>query len=137
MEGDWSFEQRKRETLRFIQVFEVSRKVRTKYGWPVTQAVSLSPYRVRPIFYNAMLKAGGQRLKKSILNKGKVYLHCHPGSLPAYRGSTVYYYALLNRDAIGCSVIAMTEQLDHGPVLHHSEFTLVPTLDADWPPRVS
>ena len=39
----------------------------------------------------------GQILPTELLSDKKRILHCHPGKLPNYRGSTTIYYSILNK----------------------------------------
>ena len=44
-------------------------------------------------------------------------VHVHPGAVPTYRGSTCFYYSLLDTGTVGASMFFMEEQLDAGPTI--------------------
>ena len=60
--------------------------------------------------YNAEILKNKKILKKNII-------HCHPGLLPKYRGSTVFYYSMLEMNRIDVSVFKMTKNIDEGRIL--------------------
>ena len=60
--------------------------------------------------YNAEILKNKKILKKNII-------HCHPGLLPKYRGSTVFYYSMLEMNRIDVSVFKMTKSIDEGRIL--------------------
>ena len=53
---------------------------------------------------------------QNLLQKLKV-IHCHPGKLPEFRGSTTMYYSLLKTKKIHCSSILLNKDLDKGKIL--------------------
>jgi len=65
---------------------------------------------------------GGGILKKDILNSGPKFVHFHPGIVPFYRGSTCFYYAILNEDECGVTAYIMQEGLDTGPIIYQRKF---------------
>ena len=60
--------------------------------------------------YNAEILKNKKILKKNII-------HCHPGLLPKYRGSTVFYYSMLEMNRIDVSVFKITKNIDEGRIL--------------------
>lgn len=64
----------------------------------------------------------GTIVSAQVLATGEQFLHAHPGRLPDYRGSTTPYYSLLAEGRIFVSVIALTPEIDEGPVLACHEF---------------
>ncbi|MDP2736033.1 MAG: hypothetical protein Q8P12_07570, partial [bacterium] len=71
-------------------------------------------------------------LRQNLLDCGKRFLHLHPGRLPQYRGSTTFYYSLLEEKSLSCSAFLLSEALDSGPVLHVKHLSQVTTrLDID------
>lgn len=74
----------------------------------------------------------GTILRPEILSTGKVFLHVHPGWLPDYRGSTTIYYSILAGDNVACSVIAMIEEVDEGPVFYRRRFAPNKDTDLDY-----
>lgn len=67
---------------------------------------------------------GGVILGRDILNAGKKFIHAHPGSLPAYKGSTTFYYSYLLENKIFCSVLFLDKNIDNGPLLYQKEYEL-------------
>ena len=65
---------------------------------------------------------GGGVLKKDVLNSGPKFVHFHPGIVPFYRGSTCFYYAILNEDECGVTAYIMQEGLDTGPIIYQRKF---------------
>lgn len=57
-------------------------------------------------------------------------LHFHPGDLPAYRGSTTLFYALLQGDPVTVSALVLSPDIDAGPVLLKKRFAHPPRGDA-------
>jgi len=66
--------------------------------------------------------SGGGILKKEILGINTKFLHFHPGIVPEYKGSTCFYYSILDKNECGVSVIIMAEGLDTGDVVHQKTF---------------
>lgn len=60
---------------------------------------------------------GGQIVSERVLATGAPFLHLHSGWLPAYRGSTTLYYALLNDEPPGVTAILLDKAIDTGPVV--------------------
>ena len=67
--------------------------------------------------YNAELLINKNILKKNLI-------HCHPGLLPKYRGSTVIYYSLIEMRKIYVSIFNVTNNIDEGKVLFTKRFSL-------------
>ena len=61
--------------------------------------------------YNAEIIKNPKILKKNLL-------HCHPGLLPNYRGSTVIYYSLLSENKTYSTIFRMTKKIDKGAILY-------------------
>lgn len=62
----------------------------------------------------------GQIIKnKKLLNKNLI--HCHPGLLPKYKGSTTIYYSLLNENKIFVSLFRVSKKIDSGKILFISK----------------
>lgn len=53
-----------------------------------------------------------------------LWIHCHPGKLPVYRGSTCFYYSYLNDGTVSCSAFGMTPSLDDGEVFSQIDFLI-------------
>lgn len=69
---------------------------------------------------------GGIILKKDILSQGVSFYHAHPGIVPQYKGSTTFYYSMILRKKIGCSILKMSEKLDGGDVMFCREYNTPP-----------
>lgn len=65
---------------------------------------------------------GGVLLRRPLLESGKRFLHCHPGLVPRYRGSTTIYYSLLGEGQCGVTAFFMDEKIDQGPVVRRRSF---------------
>ncbi|AYD67202.1 methionyl-tRNA formyltransferase [Achromobacter sp. B7] len=75
---------------------------------------------------------GGQIVSDHLLALGPVFLHMHSGWLPAYRGSTTLYYALLNGDPPAVSALLLDKHIDTGPVVARREYPKPPAgIDVD------
>ena len=74
----------------------------------------------------------GKILKKNILQAGKKFLHVHPGTLPANKGSTTIYYSLLMNENPGASVILFNEGIDQGPILMIKNYQFDTAVDPDY-----
>ncbi len=65
---------------------------------------------------------GGGILKNSILNAGSKFIHLHPGIVPEYRGSTCFYYSILNENKCGVTAFFMDPNLDTGDIIFQKIF---------------
>ncbi|WP_438858443.1 formyltransferase family protein [Achromobacter spanius] len=75
---------------------------------------------------------GGQIVADHVLALGPVFLHMHSGWLPAYRGSTTLYYALLNGDPPAVSALLLDKHIDTGPVVARRQYPKPPAnIDVD------
>jgi len=63
------------------------------------------------------LFSGGGILKNEILQSGPKFVHFHPGIVPYYRGSTCFYYSIINDDNCGVTAYIMDEKLDAGDTI--------------------
>jgi methionyl-tRNA formyltransferase len=68
------------------------------------------------------LFTGGGILKKAILNAGPKFIHFHPGIVPNYRGSTCFYYSIINENNCGVTSFVMDEKLDTGDIIYQKKF---------------
>lgn len=66
--------------------------------------------------------SGGGILRDNILSIGKKFIHFHPGIVPDYRGSTCFYYAILNDNKCGVTAFFMDKNLDTGKVIYQKTF---------------
>ncbi|MCG7537131.1 hypothetical protein [Pseudoalteromonas sp. OOF1S-7] len=68
------------------------------------------------------LFCGGGILGKRMFTLGKKYIHIHPGELPAFRGSTCFYYSLLHDNSLAASAFFLEPSLDSGAPLKVCKF---------------
>jgi len=73
---------------------------------------------------------GGGIVKDRLLKEIKL-IHMHPGFVPYYKGSTCFYYSLLNTNTISVSALFMTGEIDSGDVILQKTFTNIPAGDID------
>ena len=77
----------------------------------------------------------GYIIKDSRFLKKIDLIHCHPGKLPQFKGSTTIYYSLLKNKKINCSSIILNNKLDSGKILLIKRFKLprnIQTIDKDY-----
>ena len=77
--------------------------------------------KVKNIVYSGY---SGNVIKHSKILKEKNLIHCHPGKLPNYRGSTTIYYSILQNKKIFCSTIILNQKIDSGVILFEKEYPL-------------
>ena len=65
---------------------------------------------------------GGGILDKETLGQGKNFIHVHPGIVPHFRGSTCFYYSLLEDNSLGSTAFLMDEHIDTGNVIASTRF---------------
>ena len=65
---------------------------------------------------------GGGILKKEILNLPIKFIHIHPGIVPEYRGSTCFYYSIINEQKTGVTAFVMDQNLDTGKIIYQKRF---------------
>lgn len=63
-------------------------------------------------------------LKREAFALGKQFIHVHPGLLPQYRGSTCFYYSLLENGFLGSTAFFMDEKIDTGEIIAASKFSV-------------
>ena len=69
---------------------------------------------VKKITCDYIVFTGGGILKDKILDAGKKFIHIHPGIVPEYRGSTCFYYSIINEKKVGVTAFIMDKTLDNG-----------------------
>jgi len=74
---------------------------------------------------------GGGIVGKRLLKIAKL-IHMHPGLVPYYKGSTCFYYSILNTNTITVSALFMNEQIDGGEIILQIIYTEFPTEDFDY-----
>jgi methionyl-tRNA formyltransferase len=72
---------------------------------------------------NYIIFTGGGILKKEILSINSKFIHLHPGITPFYKGSTCFYYSILNDSKCGVTAFIMDEKLDTGDIIYQKEFS--------------
>ena len=65
---------------------------------------------------------GGGILRDAILDSGPKFIHMHPGLVPKYRGSTCFYYSIINDNKCGVTAYFMDKTLDTGDIIFQREF---------------
>ena len=63
----------------------------------------------------------GEIVNNSSLLKKKL-LHCHPGDLPRFKGSTTIYYSLLLKKRICVTIFIMSKSIDIGEIVYKKYF---------------
>lgn len=77
--------------------------------------------------------SGGGILGKEIIGINKKFIHVHPGIVPFYKGSTCFYYSIINDGIIGATAFFMEENLDTGDIIFQKEFSLEKSdIDIDY-----
>jgi len=74
----------------------------------------------------------GVIIKNDILNVCEGILHVHGGHLPEYRGSTTFYYSILDKFEIGASAIFLNSEIDEGRVIFRKKYTPINQVDIDY-----
>lgn len=66
----------------------------------------------------------GDILSKQYFSLKKKFIHIHPGKLPEYKGSTTYYYEILERNSISYSAIFQNLKIDEGRIIYSRTYNL-------------
>ena len=66
----------------------------------------------------------GDILSKQYFSLKKKFIHIHPGKLPEYKGSTTYYYEILERNSISYSAIFQNLKIDDGKIIYSRTYNL-------------
>lgn len=69
-----------------------------------------------------LIFSGGGILKQEILNLKTKFIHFHPGIVPSYKGSTCFYYSIINEGCSGVTAFIMNEGLDTGDIIYQKTF---------------
>ena len=75
---------------------------------------------------------GGVLLRSDILATGKKFLHIHGGYVPRYRGSTAFYFSLLEEFTLGATALLLDEGIDTGPVLLRRKYQAIRGVSIDY-----
>lgn len=60
-------------------------------------------------------------IKDKLILKKRI-LHCHPGLLPKYKGSTIPYYSLIQDNCVYVSLMIISKKIDSGKVIFVKKF---------------
>jgi len=74
---------------------------------------------------------GGGILSEKILGVGKKFIHIHPGIVPDYRGSTCFYYSIINEGKVGATAFFMEKSIDTGNVIAQKRYKKPDIADID------
>ena len=80
-----------------------------------------------------ILFTGGGIVSRQILNVCNEMVHIHPGKLPQYRGSTCFYYSLLQENELNTSAIFLREKIDTGAKISSCSFSINYFISSDMP----
>ena len=65
----------------------------------------------------------GEIIINPLLFKYKL-LHCHPGNLPMFKGSTTIYYSIILKKKICVTLFEITKKIDSGKILYKKYFSI-------------
>ena len=65
----------------------------------------------------------GEIIKNLSLLKYKL-LHCHPGNLPMFKGSTTIYYTIILNKRICVTLFEISKKIDSGKILYKKYFNI-------------
>ena len=71
--------------------------------------------------FNIISTYPGEKVKTKLL-LSKNLLHCHPGDLPSFKGSTTIYYSILLKKKICVTIFIMSNKVDEGRILYKKHF---------------
>jgi len=74
----------------------------------------------------------GVILNKKFFKEQPRILHVHGGLLPKYKGSTTFYFSILEEDKIGMSSILLDSEIDTGQIIIRKNFNLEYGVDIDY-----
>lgn len=66
----------------------------------------------------------GEIIKNNKLLKNKIIIHCHPGDIPQFKGSTTIFYSILLKGTVTYSVFRLSNKLDDGDVYYSKKIKL-------------
>ena len=73
--------------------------------------------------FNIISTYPGEIIKNLSLLKYKL-LHCHPGNLPMFKGSTTIYYTIILNKKICVSLFEISKKIDSGKILYKKYFNI-------------
>jgi methionyl-tRNA formyltransferase len=65
----------------------------------------------------------GEIITNPLLFKYKL-LHCHPGNLPMFKGSTTIYYTILLKKKLCVTLFEIAKKVDNGKILYKKYFNI-------------
>ena len=74
----------------------------------------------------------GKILNKEFFQIKKKFIHIHGGYLPKYKGSTAFYYSILDTGKIGVSSILMDEGIDTGAIINRKNYSVPLGINIDF-----
>ena len=74
----------------------------------------------------------GTIIKTDVLHACEGVLHVHGGYLPEYRGSTTFYYSILDKLEIGASAIFLNSEIDEGSIIYKQTYSPSKGVDVDY-----
>ena len=98
------------------KIFSLKTRLKIFKTQDITKKVSIYilKSRIKNIVYSGY---PGVILRDAKILKQKNFIHCHPGKLPKFRGSTTIYYSLLKEKKIFCSTLILSRNIDQGKIL--------------------
>jgi methionyl-tRNA formyltransferase len=64
----------------------------------------------------------GEIIKNPFLLKIKL-LHCHPGDLPEFKGSTTIYYSIILKKKVCVTILVVNNKIDDGKIIYKKNFS--------------
>jgi methionyl-tRNA formyltransferase len=74
---------------------------------------------------------GGVLLRRSLLSCGKRFLHIHGGYAPTHKGSTAFYFSMLEEGKIAATALWLDEEIDGGAILARRKYAVPPGIEID------
>lgn len=85
---------------------------------------------VKDLPQKILVYTGGGIAGNKLLSLKKL-IHIHPGIVPSYRGSTCFYYSIINEGTIGMSALFLSDEIDKGLVLGRKIYPVPGNVDVD------
>ena len=73
--------------------------------------------------FNIISSYPGEIVRNEVL-LSKELIHCHPGNLPKFRGSTTIYYSIILTKEVCVTIIQLNKKIDEGKVLYKKKFKI-------------
>lgn len=75
---------------------------------------------------------GGVILRSPLFDLDKKFLHIHGGYAPSYRGSTAFYYSILDDRSVAATALWLEQDIDAGPIIARKKIGLDTKYDIDY-----